>query len=59
MDTRDLNFYNLETGVGCSIPYIAKAFKNATNIKIYYKITDRGFADIELYYTDSTKVMKI
>jgi len=53
-----LKIYNLGTGVGYSVLDMVKAFENANNVKILYRITDRRPGDIAECYADSSLAEK-
>lgn len=50
--------YNLGTGRGYSVLEIIRAFEEANNIKIPYKIVERRAGDIEQVWADPTKANK-
>jgi len=55
---KGLKIYNLGTGTGYSVLEIVKAFENANNLKIPYKIADRRPGDIAECYADSSLAEK-
>ena len=54
-DKKGVFVHNLGTGTGYSVLDIIKAFEEANNIKIAYKIVDRRPGDIAECYADPTK----
>ena len=50
-----LFIYNLGTGKGTSVLEMVKAFEDANNLKINYKIMPRRSGDIDECYADCTK----
>lgn len=58
LSTKEINYYNLGTGKGYSVLDLVKAFEDANNIKIPYKITARRSGDIAECYADTEKAFK-
>mgnify|MGYP002856464856 CR=1 FL=1 len=52
LSTKEIDAYNLGTGIGYSVLDIVKAFERVNNVKINYKITDRRPGDIAACYAD-------
>jgi len=50
--TREIDAYNLGTGIGYSVLDIVKAFESANNMAINYKIVDRRPGDIAAVYSN-------
>ena len=50
-----VDYFNIGTGVGCSVLDIVKAYEKVTGKKIPYKITARRPGDIDMCYADPTK----
>lgn len=50
--------YNLGTGQGISVLEIIKAFEEANNLKLNYKISKRRPGDIDACYADCSKAIK-
>lgn len=54
-NTQGVKIYNLGTGNGYSVLQVIKAFEDANNIKINYKIVARRPGDIATCFADPTK----
>lgn len=54
-DDPKVNIYNLGTGNGYSVLDIVKAFEQASDQKIEYKIAPRRPGDLDVCYSDATK----
>ena len=54
-DKSGLVIYNLGTGEGTSVLQMVKAFEDANNVKIPYKIKERRPGDIDACYADCSK----
>ncbi len=52
LSTKEIDAYNLGTGIGYSVLDIVKAFERVNNVKINYKITDRRPGDVAACYAD-------
>ncbi len=52
LSTKDIDAYNLGTGIGYSVLDIVKAFERVNNVKINYKIVGRRAGDIAACYAD-------
>jgi UDP-glucose 4-epimerase len=50
--------YNLGTGIGYSVLQVVKAFEEANNIKIKYKICPRRAGDVPIVYADTKKAQE-
>lgn len=56
--TKGFHIYNLGTGKGTSVLQLLKAFEEANEVTIPYKITKRRPGDIALGYADVSKAMQ-
>ena len=56
--SNELNYYNLGTGKGYSVLDLVKAFEEANNIKLPYKIVGRRSGDIAECYADTKKAFE-
>ncbi len=54
-DKKGMHIYNLGTGTGYSVLDMIKAFENANNVKVPYKIAPRRAGDIATCYSDPKK----
>ena len=54
-ESKGIFIYNLGTGTGYSVLDMVKAFEEATEQKVNYKITERRPGDIATCYSDPTK----
>lgn len=52
--TRNLNVYNLGTGLGTTVIDLIKTFERVNNVNIPYEITERRVGDIESMYSDAS-----
>jgi len=52
LSTKEIDAYNLGTGIGYSVLDIVKAFERVNNVKINYKIVGRRPGDIAACYAD-------
>ena len=52
LSTKEIDAYNLGTGIGYSVLDIIKAFERVNNVKINYKIVGRRPGDIAACYAD-------
>ena len=52
LSTKEIDAYNLGTGIGYSVLDIVKAFERVNDVVIKYKITDRRPGDIAACYAD-------
>ncbi len=57
-EEKGLSIYNLGTGTGYSVLDMVKAFEQANNKKVPYKIAPRRAGDIEKCYADAEKAKK-
>lgn len=54
-----LEYFNIGTGTGISVLELIKAFENANNVKVPYKIVDRREGDIEQVWANPAKANNI
>ena len=52
LSTKEIDAYNLGTGIGYSVLDIVKAFERVNNVKVNYKIAPRRPGDIAACYAD-------
>jgi len=53
-----VNIYNVGTGVGYTVKEVLNTFENINNIKINKIFSDRREGDIDVLYSDSSKIKK-
>ena len=58
LSCKEINIYNLGTGIGYSVLDIVKAFEKASGVKINYKIAPRRPGDLATCYSDPSKANK-
>lgn len=58
LSCKEINIYNLGTGIGYSVIDIVKAFEKASGVKINYKIAPRRPGDLATCYSDPSKANK-
>jgi len=54
LSNKEVDAYNLGTGIGYSVLDLVEAFKKVNNIEVNYKIVDRRPGDIASCYADSS-----
>jgi len=59
VDSSNNEVFNIGRGVGVSVLEMIKAFEDANNIKVLYKITDRRPGDVGTLYADTKKATEI
>ena len=52
-NTKNLETFNLGTGIGVSVLEVIKAFEKSTGVKLNYKIVGRREGDVEKVYADT------
>ena len=57
-ETKGIKIYNLGTGKGTSVLELVKAFEEATEVKIPYRLEDRRPGDVPENYADVEKAKK-
>lgn len=56
-DDAGFHIYNLGTGIGYSVLDMVKAFEQANQIQVPYKLVERRAGDIAEFYSNSTKAL--
>lgn len=54
LNNHGIEYFNLGTGKGYSVLELVKTYEKVNNIKIPYKIVDRRYGDVAIYYADSS-----
>lgn len=56
---KGMSYYNLGTGIGCSVLEMIQAFEKASKQTIPYKIMPRRAGDVPICYADATKAQTV